>query len=152
MSTSLQQTATDCEILSSRTVAAPPEKVFRAFEEPEHLQNWWGPSGFANTFIEFDLRPGGKWRFVMHGPEGGNYPNECEFINVDKPHLLLWNRLSPPLFQMRLSFEAVAAGQTRVTFKMTFDSAAACNKLKGFVPEKNEENFDRLETELEKMN
>jgi len=29
-----------------------------------------------------DLRPGGKWRLVMRGPDGTNYPNEMTFIDV----------------------------------------------------------------------
>ena len=39
---------------------------------------WWGPDGFTNTITTFDLRPGGAWRFVMHGPDGTNYENAAE--------------------------------------------------------------------------
>lgn len=62
----------DKEIVASRTVNASQELAFRAWTEPEHLKNWWGPAGFTNTFHEFDLRVGGKWTFTMHGPEKGN--------------------------------------------------------------------------------
>jgi uncharacterized protein YndB with AHSA1/START domain len=60
--------------------------------DPNHLKNWWGPKGFTNTFNEFDLRPGGKWSFVMHGPDKGNYVNECEFVKIEKPKLIAWKR------------------------------------------------------------
>ncbi len=125
--------------------------VYTAWADPEHLKNWWGPAGFTNTFHEFDFRPGGKWRFMMHGPDKGNYPNECEFIKIEKPALIAWKRFSKPIFQMVVMFEEVTAGKTKIIFKMLFDSAEECNKLKAFVPEKNEENFDRLENELRKM-
>src|SRR3712207_1550034 len=70
------------EVVSSRVFDAPREAVFRAFAEPGILARWWGPKGFANTFREFDLRPGGAWRFVMHGPDGRDYEMVKEFVEV----------------------------------------------------------------------
>ena len=64
---------TDREIVSTRVLDAPRELVFRAFSDPDLLARWWGPEGFTNTFHEFDLRPDGAWRFVMHGPDGTDY-------------------------------------------------------------------------------
>jgi uncharacterized protein YndB with AHSA1/START domain len=125
--------------------------VFNAWTDPVHLANWWGPAGFTNTFEEFDLRPGGKWRFVMHGPDKGNYANECVFIKIEKPVLIAWYRLTQPLFQVVASFEAIANDRTKIVFKMLFETAADCNKVKSFAPVKNEENFDRLENELSQM-
>lgn len=144
-------TTPDCEIVSSRIVHASRDIVYSAWTDPNHLKNWWGPAGFTNTFNEFDLRPGGRWRFIMHGPDKGNYPNECEFIKIDKPTLIAWNRISKPLFQVVATFEDVATGQTKIVFKMIFNSADECNKVKKFAVDKNEENFDRLEIELAKM-
>ena len=40
---------------------------------PEHIVNWYGPKGFTDTVIEMDVRPGGMWRHVMHGPDGVDY-------------------------------------------------------------------------------
>jgi uncharacterized protein YndB with AHSA1/START domain len=151
MSAEAVNVSSDCEISASRIVNATQETVFRAWTDPEHLKVWWGPAGFTNTFSEFDLRPGGKWRFVMHGPEKGHYPNECEFIKIEKPNLVAWNRISPPLFQVVATFDAIAPDKTRVTFKMVFATAKECGKLKPFVIDKNEENLDRLENELARM-
>jgi len=142
----------DCEIVSSRIINASQEMVFTAWTDPQHLQNWWGPAGFTNTFHEFDLRPGGRWRFTMHGPDKGHYQNECEFIRIDKPSLIAWKRISQPWFNVVASFEETEPGKTKVLFRMIFDSPEACNKIKKFAVDKNEENFDRLETELNKMN
>lgn len=141
----------DCEIVSSRIVNAPRDIVYSAWTDPKHLKNWWGPAGFTNTFNEFDLRPGGKWSFIMHGPDKGNYPNECEFIKIDKPTLITWNRFSKPIFQVVATFEEVAADRTKIVFKQIFNSANECNKVKTIAVDKNEENFDRLEIELAKM-
>lgn len=151
MTTEIITTTPDCEIVSSRIVNAPRDLVYAAWTDPEHLKNWWGPTGFTNTFKEYDLRPGGMWIFIMHGPEKGNYPNECEFIKIDKPNLIAWQRISKPIFQVVATFEDVSAGKTKIVFKMLFNSAAECNKIKKFAVVKNEENFDRLESELIKM-
>ncbi len=151
MAIDLLSTKPEYEIVSSRVLNNPQELVFRAWTEPEHLKNWWGPAGFTNTFHAFDLQPGGKWRFTMHGPEKGNYHNECEFIKIEKPHLIAWKRHSKPLFQVLATFEALSENKTKLVFKMLFDSKEECNKLKPYVVDKNEENFDRLETELTKM-
>lgn len=139
------------EIISTRVINFPKELVYSAWADPDHLKNWWGPKGFTNTFTEFDFRPGGKWSFMMHGPEKGNYPNECEFTRIEKPNLIAWKRISKPLFQVAVSFEAVSDNETKIVFKMIFDTPEECNKLKPFVVDKNEENFDKLEIELSKM-
>lgn len=151
MSNEVLITAPDCEIVSSRIVQASQHMVYQAWTDPRHLKNWWGPKGFTNTFNLFDFRVGGKWSFIMHGPDKGNYANECEFIKIEPPVLVAWKRHSKPLFQVLATFEEVSAGHTKVVFKMLFNSAEECNKLKPFVVDKNEENFDRLEDELRCM-
>lgn len=87
----------------------------------------------------------------MHGPDKGNYPNAVEFIKIDKPNLIFWKRHSKPLFKVLATFEEVSSDKTKIVFKMIFDTAEECNKLKPHVVDKNEENFDRLEVELTKM-
>lgn len=141
----------DCEIVSSKTFNAPKELVFRAWAEPDHLKNWWGPAGFTNTFNEFDFRAGGKWNFIMHGPDKGNYRNECEFITIEEPLLITWKRYTQPLFQVVVTFEEVAPDKTTVIFKQLFDTAETCSKIRLIAVDKNEEMLNRLENELIKM-
>ena len=148
---SINSTQTDKEIVSSRILNAPITLVFRACSESFHLKNWWGPMGFTNTFEEFDFRPGGRWKFVMHGPDKGDYQNECIFSEIVPPKLITWDRLSKPLFRMEISLSDIAPGKTKFGFRMIFDTMDECNKIKVFAVDKNEENFDRLERELEKM-
>lgn len=87
----------------------------------------------------------------MHGPDKGNYNNEVEFIETEQPNFIYWKRHSKPLFSVAVSFEEISDQSTRVTFRMIFDTEEESEKLRKFVVDKNEENFDRLEQELQKM-
>lgn len=151
MTVDIITTNPDTEIISTRIFNVPRELLFRAWAEPNHLKNWWGPAGFTNTFHEFDFRVGGRWRFTMHGPEKGNYQNECEFIKIEEPSLIAWKRHSQPLFRVVAVFEEVTADKTKLVFKMLFHTVEECKKLRPYVVDKNEENFDKLEKELDIM-
>src|SRR5262245_40144782 len=120
------EVSADRVIASSRIFSYKRDLVFKAWTDPNHLKNWWGPEGFTNTFHEFDLRPGGTWLFTMHGPEKGNYVNEVEFIEIKEPSLISWKRISQPLFNVVASFEEVSADKTKVIFRMIFNSAEEC--------------------------
>jgi len=141
-------TNSEKEIYSSRELNAPAELVYQAFANPKHLQKWWGPEGFTNTIHEFDLQVGGNWVLTMHGPEKGNYENSSQFIKVEPNSLIAWKRISQPLFNMEVKFEALNLLKSKISFRMIFESVEECEKMKPFVLPKNEENFDRLEREL----
>ena len=141
----------DCEIYSSRVLNYPLEIVYEAFANPTHLKNWWGPNGFTNTIHEFDLKPQGKWRLTMHGPDIGNYENASIFKTVEPYKLVAWERLTQPLFNMEIAFKTIKDLETEISFLMIFNSKEACEKIRKFAEPKNEENFDRLEEELLKM-
>lgn len=151
MTSDILSTTPESEIVTTRILNFQQELVFKAWSNPDHLKNWWGPKGFTNTFHEFNFYVGGKWSFTMHGPEKGNYENECEFIKIDEPNLIAWKRHSKPLFQILTTFETISENETKVVFKMLFETAEECQKLKPYVVDKNEENFDKLEVELSKM-
>lgn len=138
-------------IYSSRELDFPVEKVYSAFSNPEHLKKWWGPEGFSNTIHEFDLRPQGRWVLTMHGPEKGNYENNSIFKEVVADKLISWQRISQPIFDMEVGFEKLSDLKSRISFKMIFDTAEACEKIIRFAVPKNEENFDRLEKVLREM-
>lgn len=140
----------DREIVSTRVVAAARDLVFKAFSDPEHLACWWGPKAFTNTFHEFDLRPGGAWRFVMHGPDGADYPNESVFLEAVKPERIVFDHISGHHFRMTITL-AEQDGKTRLSWHMLFDSVAECDKVKTLVTDANEQNFDRLEAQLARM-
>ncbi len=141
----------DFEIICSRIINAPRVRVYQAWSDPRHLEIWWGPAGFTNTFQEFDFRVGGKWRFIMHGPDKGNHLNECEFTEIKEPSLIAWKRFSKPIFQVIVTLEEKAPDKTKVISRQIFESAEICRKVRTFAVDKNEENFDRLEAELGRM-
>jgi uncharacterized protein YndB with AHSA1/START domain len=120
--------ASDREILTTHMVAAPRELVFAAWTDPEHVGHWWGPNGFTTTISEMDVRPGGFWRFVMHGPDGVDYKNEIVYLEVVRPERLVYDHLSGPRFHMTVTFDE-QGGQTKITMRMRFETAALRDKV-----------------------
>jgi uncharacterized protein YndB with AHSA1/START domain len=113
--------------------------------------HWWGPKGFTNTFREFDLRSGGAWRFVMHGPDGVEYEIAKDFAEVVKPERIVLQHRGPMhRFRMTMTF-AEQSRHTKLTWSMLFESGAEATKVKDFITEANEENFDRLQAYLATM-
>jgi|SRR5215510_16077294 len=74
-----------CAIITQREFDAPRALVFEVWTDPNHLAQWWGPQGFTTTTSAFDMRVGGVWRFVMHGPDGRDYQNRITFDEIVKP-------------------------------------------------------------------
>jgi uncharacterized protein YndB with AHSA1/START domain len=138
---------TDRDLFTSRVIDAAREQVFAAFADPVRLARWWGPVGFTSTFQEFDLRPDGRWRFVMHGPNGGDYQNESVFREVVRPERVVLDHVSAPRFTMTISL-GEEAGRTRVSWHQRFPTAAECDKVRGFALAANEQNLDRLAAEV----
>lgn len=135
-------------IVSTRVFAASREKMFGAFADPAQLAQWWGPNGFTNTFRQFDFRPGGRWRFTMHAPNGAESHNESDFTEIVKPERIVFvHQLPVHRFEMTMTF-ADQAGKTALTWRMIFDSVSDCEPIKRFIVEANEQNFDRLAAHL----
>lgn len=82
-------TTEDAELVIERVFDAPRELVWKAYTEPEHIQRWWGPHGTTTTVVEMDVRPGGTWRFVNHGPDGQDAPFKGEYLEVVPPERLV---------------------------------------------------------------
>lgn len=135
------------EILSSRVFPCSRERLFEAFSDPKQLTLWFGPNGFTSTFEKFDLRPGGEWLFVFHGPNGTDYPNHTTFIEVVPDERIVYDHLSLPNFLMTMTLIDEGGG-TRLTWRMTFATEQLCETLKPVCVPANEENFDRLAAHL----
>lgn len=138
------------EIVSARRIDFPRELVWIAWTDPVHLAKWWGPKEFTNTFHQFELKPGGVWEFTMHGPDGTDYPNQSRFVEITPPERLVFDHLSGHKFRVTTTFETIDQ-RTNVTFRMRFEDPDECERIRPFVTEANEQNFDRLEAELSKM-
>src|SRR5262245_3319386 len=99
------------EVIFTRVLDAPREIVWTMWSDVEHLHQWFGPSGFTTTTHEFAFVPNGVWRFIMHGPDGRDYPNRVVFREIDPPSRLVyensWDRPEAPLdFTGVVSFDA----------------------------------------------
>jgi uncharacterized protein YndB with AHSA1/START domain len=77
------------DLTITRDLAAPREKVFRAWVEPEELRRWWGPKGFTTPYAEFDPRPGGAVRVDMRGPDGVVFTSLGEVDEIEEPERLV---------------------------------------------------------------
>jgi uncharacterized protein YndB with AHSA1/START domain len=113
----------DREIRVTRVLKAPRELVFQAWIQADHLARWWGPTGFTITTFEFEMRPGGLWRFVMHGPEGVDYQNKIVVVEIAEPERLVLDHVSGPHFRMTVTF-ATQGDQTKIDVQMLFATAA----------------------------
>lgn len=111
------------DIVATRVFDAPRALVFEMWTDPRHIARWWGPNGFTNTIHEMDVRPGGAWRFVMHGPDGVDYKNEIHYVEVARPERLVYDHVSGPRFHVTVTF-ADEGGKTRVEVCMRFESGA----------------------------
>jgi uncharacterized protein YndB with AHSA1/START domain len=114
-------------IIGSRVVDAPRELVWSVWTDPKHLAQWWGPDGFRTTTSVFDFKPGGVWRFVMHGPDGRDYDNRVTFDEIVKPERLRYHHgggddVEPVQFRTTVTFDALG-GKTRVTLRGEFPTA-----------------------------
>ncbi len=78
------------ELEITRVFDAPRELVYRAWTEPEHMTQWWGPGVFTNHSCELDVRPGGAWQIVMRSPDGTDFRCEGIYSEVVKPERLVF--------------------------------------------------------------
>jgi uncharacterized protein YndB with AHSA1/START domain len=78
------------EFIITREYDAPRDLVFKAWTDPRHLVQWWGPKGFTNPVCEWDARPGKAIYVVMRGPNGVDYPMGGEFREVVAPEKLVF--------------------------------------------------------------
>lgn len=128
----------DRTLTTTRLIEAPRTLVWRAFAEPERLRQWWGPDGFTNTFYEFDMKPGGTWRFMMHGPDGTDYPNKIVFREVVEAERLVYDHSgdgeaekSDHRFIGTILLEDVD-GKTKVTLSLAFETVEEFEKSADF--------------------
>jgi uncharacterized protein YndB with AHSA1/START domain len=145
MSVMTESTDATREIASTRVFDAPRELVWRMWTEPEHIKHWWGPRGFTNTIYEMDVRPGGTWRFVMHGPDGTNYKNVIVYDEVVAPERLTYSHGPAPRFDVFVTFEEEGT-KTRVRMRSVFESAEMRDrvvKVQGAIEGMNQ-TLDRL--------
>src|SRR5262245_50582548 len=142
------------ELRITRIYDAPVRAVWDAWTDLEQVARWWGPRGFTLTTHSKDLRPGGHWVYTMHGPDGMDYPNKTEYLEVEKHAKLVYdhggNDDRPPLFRVIVLFSEVK-GKTKMDMIMTLPTPEAAAQTADFIKKAGgNSTWDRLAEYLEK--
>ena len=117
------------ELVMTRIIDAPREKVFRAWTDPELLKQWFAPLPYTTPVAELDVRPGGANLIVMRGPEGNDMPNRGVYLDVVENERLVftdaytkaWEPSEKPFMTVILTFENAGEnerGRTRYTARV----------------------------------
>jgi uncharacterized protein YndB with AHSA1/START domain len=118
---------TEREIVIARIIEGPRPLVFEAYTDVKHLAHWWGPDGFTTTTHRFSFRPGGVWEFIMHGPDGTDYPNHIEYREIAPPERIVFlhgaRAGDPNAFVSTVTF-ADRGNATEVTMRAVFRTKA----------------------------
>ena len=118
--------------------AAPVERVWELYADPRQLEKVWGPPSHPATFVDHDLRPGGRMTYYITSPEGERFGGWWEIAEVDAPRSFTFTDgfadadLTPapdmPVSHNVYSFEE-ADGGTRAVFASTYGSAEALQQV-----------------------
>ena len=137
----------DAIVRTERLLSATLRDVFAAFEQPDRLAQWWGPNGFRNTFEQFEFKSGGRWNFVMHGPNGVNYPNVSVFREITRDTKIVIEHVSQPHFTLTVTLTA-RGDNTDLVWEQAFENAEVAERMRPLCEPANEQNLDRLEAIL----
>ncbi|MBP9854482.1 MAG: SRPBCC domain-containing protein [Candidatus Omnitrophica bacterium] len=74
----------DRQIVITRLIDAPVNRIWKAISDPKQVSQWWGPNGFTNNIEKMEFKVGGMWKHVMRGPDGVKYPNKSFFQEIVK--------------------------------------------------------------------
>jgi uncharacterized protein YndB with AHSA1/START domain len=121
--TAVVTTPSDREIRIERVFDAPRDRVFAVYTDPELIPEWWGPRGMTATVDRMDVRPGGGWRFVVRGADGGETAFRGTYREVTPPERIVqtfeWEGLPGHVSVETATFEDLGE-RTRVTTVSTF--------------------------------
>jgi uncharacterized protein YndB with AHSA1/START domain len=128
---------------TARILPHSPDAVYDAFASASILASWWGPDGFTNSFEVFEFKAGGRWKFIMHGPDGNSYPNESIFVALEPGAKIVIKHVCPPYFTLHIGLTP-ASGGTELTWEQVFEDSKTAQAIKDIVVPANEQNLDRL--------
>jgi len=83
------ESATGNELVITRVLNAPRERIWRAWTEPERVKLWWGPMYFTSPLCQIDLRAGGKYLYCMRGPDGRDYWSTGVYREIVPPERIV---------------------------------------------------------------
>jgi uncharacterized protein YndB with AHSA1/START domain len=129
----------DRDLVLTRLIDAPCDKLFRAWTEPALLTRWFAPLPYTTPTAELDVRPGGACRVVMRAPDGTELPNRGVYLEVVPNRRLVftdaytraWEPSPKPFMTVIVTFED-EGGKTRYTARVrhwTVEDKAAHEKM-----------------------
>lgn len=132
----------------TRVYDAPLQAVWDAWTIPEEVAQWWGPRGFSLTTHSRDLRTGGHWHYTMHGPDGTDYENTTQYLEVVPRQRMVYDhgghKDRPPLFRVTALFTE-RDGRTQLDMSMAFATPEIATEMRGFIKKAGgEATWDRL--------
>ena len=153
MQSEKNKTGSNRELSIERLVKAPRELVWKVWTDPEHIKHWWGPAGFTNTISKMEVKPGGEWEFIMHGPDGVDYKNKHIYKEIVKPEKLVLEHVTGPKFLMTVTFKD-QGDKTLVSIHSIFESAEQLQEvIKVFKADVGmRQNVDRMESYVVNLN
>ena len=118
--------ASDRELVLTRVIDVPREKLWRCWTEPKLMLQWFTPAPWKTIHAETDVRPGGSSYVVMQGPDGQEMPNRGVYLEVVKNEKLVftdaytraWEPSGKPFFTGILTFEDAGPGKTKYTARV----------------------------------
>jgi uncharacterized protein YndB with AHSA1/START domain len=124
------------EIYLTRIYDAPLKMVWEAWTDPKQVGKWWGPRGYTLTTSSMDVKTGGTWSYVMHGPDGTDYVNKTKYLEVEKYTRMVYdhggNDDRPALFRVTVDFTETK-GKTKIEMVMALATAEAAQEAKKFI-------------------
>lgn len=129
------------ELVLTRLINAPREKLFRCWTEPALIVQWFTPPPWKTIRAEMDVRAGGSSLIIMQGPDGTEVPNPGVYLEVVKNERIVftdaytsaWVPSAKAFFTGVLTFED-EGGKTRYTARARHWSAedAKAHEALGF--------------------
>jgi uncharacterized protein YndB with AHSA1/START domain len=114
--------SSDHDLVLTRLIDASPQKLYRAWTEPELLKQWFAPKPYTTPSAELDVRPGGGSVIVMRGPDGNDMRLPGVYLEVvpnrrlvlTDAYVTAWEPSAKPFMTVIVTFEE-EAGKTRYT-------------------------------------
>jgi uncharacterized protein YndB with AHSA1/START domain len=124
------------EIKLTRVYDVPVRMVWAAWTDDQQVGQWWGPRGFTITTHSKDIRTGGHWHYTMHGPDGIDYANKTQYLEVKEGSKLVYdhggNDERKPLFRVTALFKDVG-GKTQLDMTMGFATSEEAENSRKFI-------------------
>jgi uncharacterized protein YndB with AHSA1/START domain len=130
------------DLLLERVVDVPPAIVWKCWTEPKHLKKWFTPVPWKTVEAEVDLRPGGRFYFLMQSPEGEKFPNTGCFLEVVKNERLTWTNALLPGYRPASS-GAASADDLVFTAVITLKKQGKGTKYSALAIHRNEDDAQK---------